>query len=282
MLAANASGARGWYAKKALMNMSPEQMIEAQRSGKLPQYMLDQGVTMGNLQGYNKYRNQFAFSRYIDQEGSGTATGASVAGVKAAGGVGEYMKAHGMTANSKEGRRLLEQLGTARQATEGGSLEGNVGALYAEIAGDKTLTGGGKGHGAGAVGIKGTIAGTEAERQAALATEMGQFQAKNYDTIKSGISMMASNEHALVGLTSDLVKGATDFDAALKVMTGALMDSLTVIAPAKAAELRKQAKEIADKARNHGEAPGPSRSGVSTVTIPSVGGGSRTSTTGMK
>lgn len=279
MLAANASGAGGWYAKKALMGMDPAQMIEMQRTGKMPQHLADQGLTMENVQGYNKFRNQYAFSRYMDEEGAGTAVGASVAGVKAAGGVGEYMKAHGITANSKEGRRLLEQLGTARQATEGGSLEGNIGALYAEIAGDKSLVGGGKGHGAGAVGIKGTIVGQEAERQAKLATEMGEFQAKNYETIKGGISMMVDNEHQLAGLTSNLVKGATDFDAALKVMTTALMDSLSIINPAKAAELRKQAREIADKAKFHGEAPTVSRTGMGTVTIPSVGGGSRSSTT---
>jgi hypothetical protein len=34
------------------------------------------------------------------------------------------------------------------------------------------------------------------------------------------------------------------------------MSSLDVIAPARAAELRKQAKEMAAAARNHGTAPG--------------------------
>lgn len=256
MLAANASGASGWYAKKALMGINPAQLIEMQRTGKLPQYLADQGLSMENVQGYNKFRNQYAFSRYMDEEGAGTAVGASVAGVKAAGGVGEYMRARGITANSKEGRRLLEQLGTARQATEGGDLESNIGALYAEIAGDKTLTGGGKGRGAGAVSIKGTIVGQEADRQAKMATEMGEFQAKNFETIKVGISGMVDNEHQLAGLTGDLVKDAAAFNGAIKSMTDAVMDVLSVIAPAKAAELRKQAKDIASHSKSTASPPG--------------------------
>jgi hypothetical protein len=245
MLSANASGAGGWYAKKALMTMDPALMLEIQRTGVVPQHLRDLGVTMDMVRDYNKTRNQFSFSRYMDEEGQGTAVGAAVAGVKAAGGVAEYMKQKGLTIHSKEGQRLIEQLGSARMMTMGGNIETNQGAILAELSGDKALAPGRHGHGAGAVGIKGTIQGAEAERQAKLQEEAGEFFAKNYETIKGGIRDMVTNEQALAGLTGHLVDDAKKFDEALQVLTGAIQKSLEVIAPSYAADLKKQAKEAA-------------------------------------
>ena len=261
MLAANASGARGWYAKKALMGMDPAMMTEALRSGKLPAHLAAQGLTMENVRQYASTRNQYAFSRYMDEEGAGTEVGAAVSGVKGAGSVGAYLKSKlgKLGAGSKAGRALiakeLELLGTARQATEGGSLIGNIGALEWELAGDKSLTPALRGKGAGAVGIKGTIQGEVAKNQARQQEDLNKFQAESEPAIKKAIGMMSTNEKELAGLTTNLVKDATEFDAALKTMTKAIMDTLGVIAPAKVAELRKQADELSKTMGRKGGAP---------------------------
>jgi hypothetical protein len=140
-------------------------------------------------------------------------------------------------------------------ATQGGSLEGNEGAIWAELSSDPTLAKALKGHGAGAVGLKGAfkaVAGEEARKRG----EQAEFEGKNQDELTSQVQMMGKNEQMLAHLTTDLVSGAKDFDTALKTLTSAIMDSLTVIAPAKAAELRKQAKENADKSKEKAGAPG--------------------------
>jgi hypothetical protein len=246
-LAANASGAKGWYAKKALMNMDPTQMLEALRSGKLPSYLADQGLTMGSLHQYNSFRNQYAFSRYIDAEGAGTAQGAAVAGVKGAGGVGNYLhQLLGKTgAGTKAGRSIINtalgQLATARQATMGGSSEANLGALYDEITGDSTLTPALRGKGVGGPRLKGTIEGSVAEQEAKKAKEQGEFETQRYDKIRSAVSRMVDNSNQLAGLTKDLVEGTKTFDGALTALTNSIMNSLQRLAPSEYARLQREA-----------------------------------------
>jgi hypothetical protein len=249
-LAANQSGASGWYAKRALMTMDPTQMMQALRSGNLPQHLADQGLTMDNLKSYNQYRNSMAFSRYIDAEGGNSNVANAVAGVKGAGGVGSYLHQllgkHG--AGSKTGRgiiqRALEQLGTARMATEGGSLEGNEGALEWEIMGDKSLRPALKSRGAGGPSLKGTTEGAVAEQEAKKAREQGEFEAQRYDRLRGSISRMVDNSNAMEGLTKDLVKNTTVFDGALVSLTNSIMNSLQRLAPAEYARLQKQQQEL--------------------------------------
>lgn len=242
VLAATHSGASGWYARKALMGMDPTQMVDALRSGKLPGYLADQGLTMGNLQNYNNFRNQYAFSRYIAEEGGNSAVAQAVSGVRGAGGLGNYMHSQGMTARSKGGRHLIQMLATARMATEGGSLEANEGALYAEIMSDKSLLPSNRGRGAGTTSIKGTVEGAVAQELARQKREEGAFQAQT-DILIKGIKGMAASEHELAGLTDALGKDATKFDAAVNAMTNALMEALHRIDPQGWAKIVKQQQE---------------------------------------
>jgi hypothetical protein len=250
-LAANASGASGWYAKKALMGMDPTQMTEAMRSGRLPGHLAAQGLTMGNLQAYNQFRNQYAFSRYIDSEGGNSDVSQRVAGVKNAGGVGNYLHQilgkHG--AGSKTGRGIIQaalrDLGTARMATEGGQLEGNIGALEWEIMGDKSLRPAIRSGGAGGPRLKGTIGGATANSMAQQADEQGKFEAERYDKIRVSIGRMVDNSNRLEGLTKDLVSGAASFDTALTAVTNSLMNSLMRLDPNEYKRLDKARQELA-------------------------------------
>lgn len=254
MLAANSSGARGWYAKKALMTMDPMQMLNIMRSGEMPGYLSDQGITSGMVGNYNAFRNQHAFSRFMDQEGGGSEMGRSVAGVKSAGGVGAYI--HSLVDGVKDPKqrraiidRELGRLGRARQLTEGGNLENNTGALLAELSTDKGLFKDLKGTGAWAAGIKGTTEGAVAQNTAKSSEEFSKWQATHYDSLKDAIGRMDMNQKELADITSNLVGDSKNLETAIQLATGAFMDLLTTVAPLKAEALAKEHKVLADHLR---------------------------------
>lgn len=265
MLAANSAlGGRGWYAKKALMSVDPGVMLQMLRTGKVPQYLADQGVDIGGAREYNRYRNQFAFSRYIDAEGGGSATAHAVAGVKQAGSVGAYLHQlfgkSGGTAKQRE--RVLNQLGSARMATEGGSLEGNIGALYAEIAGDSTLTRGLK-----AGGAHDPVGKDDPRRKvlASMADEMINGEKTLLQNLKEFTTLVKDapkNAVALDDITSKLVSGADNFDKALTAVGNSLMAYLWKFDPTTAGHLAidraKQEKALADAAKK-AAAPTPQK-----------------------
>lgn len=253
-MAAVGSGARGWYAQQMLMQTDPAQMLEMLRTGKVSGALSGLGVGIDQVRSYNSTRNQYAFSRFVDAEGSGTDVGKAVAGVKSAGGVNEYLK---QFKTRGERSRQLELLGTARMLTEGGSLEANVGALAVGTIADMGLTPALRGRGAGAVGIKGTIAGEAAAHAARAEEQLGEFQADREEKLKVAISRMFNNSEQLAGTTKNLVQGAQDFDKALTAMTAAIMKNLQLIAPREAAELAKAAAELAKRQKVAAPSPTP-------------------------
>jgi hypothetical protein len=245
-LAAGASGVKGFYARKMLMNMDPAQMIEALRGGSVPEYLKDAGVDIGNLERYNSFRNQYAFTRYLDKEGGGSRVGQAVAGVKSAGGLREYLhgRLRGVTKPSDRRGIIqaeLEKLGTARMLTEGGTREANIGALMAEVATDKSLAPDLKGKGAWAPKLDGhlkEIANAEAAKQ----KELSNFAANFAGSLKEAIGQMPSLQKAFANMSSSLQKESADFNLAVRMMTEAVMDYIRTTNPAKYAELVKQQK----------------------------------------
>lgn len=227
-LAAVNSGARGYYAQQMLMQTDPASMLQMLRKDEVKGPLAGLGVGIGQLQAYNNFRNQYAFSRFIDVEGSGTDVGGAVSGVKSAGSVNAFLRKFKTRA---EQRHQLELLGTARMLTEGGSLEENMGALAVGTVADRLLTPDLRGKGAGAVSIKRTIAGAAAQNEAKGVSQLGEFQADNDYKIVAAIKDMFGKSEQLAGMTSNLVKGATDFDKALSALTAAIVKSLRQIDP---------------------------------------------------
>lgn len=237
MLAANASGAGGWYAKKALMGMGVGEMTSALRTGKVSGLLADQGISIDMVRRYKDFQDSHAFSRYMSGEGAGTAVGSSVAKARAAGGINAYLR----TVDPKNRKQEIWRLASALSATNGGSVDDQIGAITAGMASDSVLAPDLKGKGAWKPGMKGTTEGDVFENRAKAAAEQAKWEASKYDDIRTSISHMDANQQELATITAGLVGNSKHFSEAVQNMTEAMIEAIAIIAPAKAAEMKKQA-----------------------------------------
>lgn len=237
MLAAQGSGAEGWYAKKALMGMGVGEMTSALRTGKVSASLADQGVDIGMVRRYKESQDSYAFSRYMDGEGAGTAAGRSVAGVKAAGGVNAYLKTIKGTKNRED---EIRRLGGALAAVNGGTLNEQIGSIYAGMAGDKELAPDVKSKGAWKPGMKGTATGDVYEHRAKAVEEQDAYVAKENTSIRQGLQAMDTNQKELSDITKSLVGDVTALEGVVKGVTAGFMEMLATLFPKYAADLANQ------------------------------------------
>jgi hypothetical protein len=149
VLSANkAAAGMSVQAKHALEGIGSVQLMQIMRSGKLPQELVDYGITMPMINAYVATQNRYAYSRYITGTGNGGDVEAAVLGARKAGGAGNYIQGlmQGRTFKNKREQisfiqdqaRLLGQAqhqmgltptteaGTARVLMELGQNEGLV------------------------------------------------------------------------------------------------------------------------------------------------------------
>ena len=242
LLGANAAGVNGWYAKKALFGMDPGQLIDAQRSGKMPWQLARFGITPEQLKRYTAFQGAHEFDRFLDQGGGANGeVGRDALAAKNAGGAAGYLRQLGVTATSARGRRVLQNLALARQGGMGGTVEGNLGSLYAEMGLSPDLIKKLTQHRLGAVSIKGTIEGGVAQQKAENIKQQAQYEAENIASLKAGVGSMNSFSLALAQLTTALSGTGTRFEDAISKMTDVLVANLAKLDPAAAAAMAKRA-----------------------------------------
>lgn len=146
-----AMGDLGRYARYDVQSLGPAEMTQILRSGKVPDYLARQGITIDHIRKYASAQTKFGFSRNIGAEESPEMQ-ARLQAVRAAGGTNAYLR---QVVSGKKGKArtdalssAVEDLATLRRHGLGGTREENVGAIRSEAMADKELYGDLKGKGA--------------------------------------------------------------------------------------------------------------------------------------
>ncbi len=252
MLAANASGASGWYAKKSLMGLDTASMLGILRSGNVGA-LSEEGINLGMVQKYNASRNQHTFSRYIDQEGAGTDVGRSVLGAKRAGSTTAYL--HSLMAGKSASEqaaimsREIKRLGTgAWQAGGADTRESGIGQIALEAAADPTLRKALRASGVGASKMD-KLSQSGADAAAKLDADFTKDMALRYNQMKTVFDGMDANQVVLGGIMKGLVKDGKDFETVLETATNALLHALMKAAPDEALRIAKGRENLLKEIR---------------------------------
>lgn len=222
VLAANqALGQYSLGARHAVMRMTPAQMMNALRTGEVPQELKDYGVGIEDLRAYMGARSQFDFARFHAGTGMGGQVEVAGRGAQQAGGAINYIRSLG-NLGQEQIREQARYLGTALASTTGGQMtpEQGYGVILSQLA-EANMLAPARGGGAHDPAGKQAIAAKRKNDQAALDYEKRVAELGGEIT-KTG------REPTAAGL---LDVAGRDITTASKVAAGALADFSSAMRP---------------------------------------------------